>query len=82
MKCSYFTGTGEKLSPYKQFCNLITCAAEVLTPLCFFGTNINITSLVSLLKDMSEVILNPAKKRGLRTSAVQEILLQNCLLLL
>jgi hypothetical protein len=36
MKCSYFTGTGEKLSANKQFYNLISCTAEVLTPLCIF----------------------------------------------
>jgi hypothetical protein len=75
MKCYDFTGTGEKLSPINNFATLTPCTAEALTPLC---------SPISLPKDMSEVILNlvPSKKKnGVRTSAAQEIWLQNYLLL-
>jgi hypothetical protein len=46
----------------------------------FFGTKFNITSLISFLMGMSEVLLNLVprkKKRGGRTSAVKEIRLQN-----
>jgi hypothetical protein len=62
--------------PINNFATPITCTAEALTPLC---------SQISLPKDMSEVILNlvPSKKKnnGVRTSAAQEIWLQNYLLL-
>jgi hypothetical protein len=46
---------------------MISCFAEVLMPFFFFlGTKFNITSLISLPMDMSEVILNfvPRKKKG------------------
>jgi hypothetical protein len=63
---------------------LYTHTAEVLTPLLFFlGTKFNITSLISTGREMSEVILNlvPRRKKnkGVRTSAIQEIKLQNYL---
>jgi hypothetical protein len=62
--------------PINNFATPTPCTAEALTPLC---------SLISLPKDMSEVILNlvPSKKKknGVRTSAAQEIWLQNYLLL-
>jgi Na+-transporting methylmalonyl-CoA/oxaloacetate decarboxylase gamma subunit len=61
----------------------------VLTPLCFFffGVGVGflfiITSLISFRRDMSEVIINVVPKEkthnGVRTSAVQEIWLQNYL---
>jgi hypothetical protein len=61
--------------PINNFASPTPCTAEALTPLC---------SLISVPKDMREVILNlvPSKKKnGLRTSAAQGIWLQNYLLL-
>jgi hypothetical protein len=57
---------------------------KVLTsPPPFFGAKFNITSLLSIRRDMSEVILNlvPSgkKNKGVRTSAIQEIKMQNYL---
>jgi hypothetical protein len=51
-----------------------------------FGTRFYITLLISLPKDISEIIWNPVpkkkkKQRGVRTSAVEEIRLQTYLLL-
>jgi hypothetical protein len=46
--------------PIDNSAALTPCAAEARTP--FFLTRFNITSLISLPKDMSEVILNLVQK--------------------
>jgi hypothetical protein len=47
----------------KEFCKLISCAAEILTQPFLFGTVFNITSLISFGRDMIEVILNTVPKK-------------------
>jgi hypothetical protein len=53
------------------------------SPLFVLGTTYNIPSLISFGKDMRDVILKlvprGGKKKGVRTSSIQEIKLQNYL---
>jgi hypothetical protein len=48
-----------RMNSHKQFCNLISCTAEILTPTpFFFGTVFNITSPTPFGRDLREVLLN------------------------
>jgi hypothetical protein len=63
--------------------DLFYCRGSSSHLLFFLGNKFNITSLITIRRDMSEVILNlvPKKEKykGVRTSAIQEIKLQNYL---